>query len=911
MLRRLERVLDLRPGELGRGLLLFAYLFFVIGSFTVGKAVRDALFLDEFGASLLPYADIAIAAIVSLWVSVYLRIARRANVRTLLMGSLGFFAINCLVFWYLTHISDAAWLTPVLYIWVGMFGVVAPAQVWTLANYVLTTREAKRMFGFIGSGATAGWIIGGYVTRYTATRFGAESSLLGMAVCLAIAGVLVDRLWLMRPQSRDGVQDDGEDANSGLRQSLTLIAGSPYLRAIAAVILLSSWATAVIGWQFKAIVGQSTVGRDELAAFFGMFNFYAGLLSFALQWVLTGRLLRRAGLGFTLFVVPVALTLGTGGLLIVGTLAAAVVLRGTDQVLRYAVDKPTVELLYLPVPADQTLAVKSFIDTVIWRLGDGLAGVAVLLFANWAGWGPVGMSWVTLALLAGWLVAAFIAQRQYVLNLQDSIHNYRLDAERATATGLDRSATDLLARQLSGADPVEVLYALKLLGAAGQHHSHPAVRGLLQHPSGDVRAEAIRILDESHDEAVEPLVEKLLYDPELSVRTQALLYLAHHSRIDPLDRIEALGEFADFSIRAAMVSFLSQPGSHTNIDAARLLLDRMLVDEESRTRFEAARLLELLPDHFEDQIRKVLIDGDVAQVRHAIHAVGKLRKRKLVSRVVDRLGDPELSGDAVVALAQFGDRVVGTLRDYMVDPETPVAARRALPTVLQQIGTQATHAVLGESLLDPDVEVRYGVISALNKLQEMHPTWRVDPTMLETLLDAEILGHLRSYQMIGALLPALTDPAPVMEPLKVAMEQELERIFRLLKLRFPHQDLHSAYVGVQSTNPVVHDNALEFLENILSPQLRTQLVPLLDSAVPTRERVALANRMLSARPPSPTQAVRMLLQSDDPWLKACGAYAIGALGLHALLPELDALATSEDPLLREAVKQARAKVMGG
>jgi hypothetical protein len=74
MLRRFERVLDLRAGELERGLLLFGYLFLIIGSFVTGKAVRDALFLDQFGALLLPYADIAVALLVVMWVTVYLRI---------------------------------------------------------------------------------------------------------------------------------------------------------------------------------------------------------------------------------------------------------------------------------------------------------------------------------------------------------------------------------------------------------------------------------------------------------------------------------------------------------------------------------------------------------------------------------------------------------------------------------------------------------------------------------------------------------------------------------------------------------------------------------------------------------------------------------------------------------------------
>ena len=67
------------------------------------------------------------------------------------------------------------------YIWVKVFGVLAPTQIWTLANYVLTTREAKRVFGMVGGGAIAGWIFAGYFSKAIAKTFGTESLLLGMA----------------------------------------------------------------------------------------------------------------------------------------------------------------------------------------------------------------------------------------------------------------------------------------------------------------------------------------------------------------------------------------------------------------------------------------------------------------------------------------------------------------------------------------------------------------------------------------------------------------------------------------------------------------------------------------------------------------------------------------------------------
>ena len=105
-----------------------------------------------------------------------------------------------------------------IYIWVGVLSVLAPAQVWTLANFVLTTREAKRTFGLIGSGAILGWIVGGFATRLAVGRFGTESMLLLYRAdawcCVALAGADSGS---ERPATvRDGGPGRAPSAASGL-----------------------------------------------------------------------------------------------------------------------------------------------------------------------------------------------------------------------------------------------------------------------------------------------------------------------------------------------------------------------------------------------------------------------------------------------------------------------------------------------------------------------------------------------------------------------------------------------------------------------------------------------------------------------------------------------------------------------
>lgn len=916
MKRWIERALNIHPGDLGRGTLLCASLFLVITAYKIGGVAAAALFLSRFQARQLAYADISSSVLVAVVVAGYVVVARRVHLRNLLLGSMLFFAGNCAVFWVLTHrYAGLVWLFPALYIWVKVFGVLAPTQIWTLANYVLTTREAKRVFGMVGGGGVAGWIFSGYFSKTIAKIFGTESLLVGMALFILICAGLIILIWRSGQAAVGGgheiAEGTGETGPRNLNQSMRLVFSSPYLRAIAAVICISSLVTTLTGWQFLAIAQQTLVRKDALAIFLGNFNFYAGILCLLFQLLLTTRFLRRFGIGTALFVLPVTVFLGSGGLLAFGTLRAALLLKGCDQVLRYSLDKSTAELLYLPLPARVKLQVKWFIDTVIWRLGDGLSGLTVLIFATTLRLPARQISWIALLLVSGWLLAVSIARRQYVATLKQCIGQHRVDVEQASTAVLDRSTVDLLATNLSASDPKDILYALSLFEVERHRAVHPGVRSLLIHPSAEVRRKAIAILSAAGDKTVRPDMEQLLRDPDLNVRTEALLYLTHHTHVDALELIEEVGDFPDFSVRSAVVAFLARPGQAQNLEAARQILAAMVSEQGEqgqRTRVEAARLLGLLPDSFDPLLSTLLADADIAVAREAIRSAGKLRKRRLVPDLLDRLSHRELGGEAAKALGEMGNTIVGALRDHLGDPAVAIEARREVPPILVKVGTLAAAHVLMENLLESDTTLRFRTISALNKLYRQHPEIEADVQTLETVLAAEILGHYRSYQILDKLDTAGDSQDPVVRALTESIQQELERIFRLLGLLYPHLDLHAAYLGLQSKSVSVHDNALEFLDNVLKSQVRDMLVPLLDGKITVGERARMANRLVRAKIENREHAVVALVTSDDPWLRSCGAYAIGAFGLKSLAGELNRCLNDSDPLLRETARAAKQRL---
>ena len=152
---RLRRSFGIQQGEWEPALLLALQLMLAIASVICLRAAANSLFLSCFEVSRLPLVDLAITLFVGAAMGIYLRLSHRVGLGLLIGSSQVFLALNLLAFWALMR-WWAPFVSVLIYVWVGIFAVLIPSQVWTLAGTVFDTRQAKRLFSLIGGGGIVG-----------------------------------------------------------------------------------------------------------------------------------------------------------------------------------------------------------------------------------------------------------------------------------------------------------------------------------------------------------------------------------------------------------------------------------------------------------------------------------------------------------------------------------------------------------------------------------------------------------------------------------------------------------------------------------------------------------------------------------------------------------------------------------
>src|SRR5262245_64561583 len=163
--RRLRRLLEIRAGEEPSVLLAFLLIATVVASFVLARAVRNGLFLSQFDAHRLVYVYVAVPLVLLVFAPVQTWISERSGQRAVITATLLFFMANVLTFWLLYRLAPEPVLSAVFYVWVNCYGIIAAFQACSFASSIFDARQAKRLFGLIGSGAPGGAIAGGLLAR--------------------------------------------------------------------------------------------------------------------------------------------------------------------------------------------------------------------------------------------------------------------------------------------------------------------------------------------------------------------------------------------------------------------------------------------------------------------------------------------------------------------------------------------------------------------------------------------------------------------------------------------------------------------------------------------------------------------------------------------------------------------------
>lgn len=408
----LERFLrlftDVRAGEGSTGVLMFANVFLILCAYYFVKPLREGWIAisDISGLSKMEvkaYSSFAQGLLLVPIVAWYARLAQRLP-RASLIGRATVFCIsNMVVFWalqpgiFFDHLPVSG---IVFYLWVGMFGVFVVAQFWAFAADLYDDGRGRRLLPMIAIGATAGAAGGAWIAEQLVQSGVVPTKHLLLAAIVPLGlSILLTRTVDGREGGGAGVpaaapsEQDGEFG----RSAIELVLRNRFLAAVAGVTLLLNWVN-TNGENLLFRVVQESLARDATRAgleaasraaleytrdgttlFYGDFYFWVNLSALGLQAFAASRLLKHGGVGLILLLLPVISLVSYTTMWIVPVLAVVKLMKIAENATDYSINNTARHVLWLPVPAALTYQGKPTIDTLVTRIGDGLAAVTALV----------------------------------------------------------------------------------------------------------------------------------------------------------------------------------------------------------------------------------------------------------------------------------------------------------------------------------------------------------------------------------------------------------------------------------------------------------------------------------------------------------------------------------------------------
>jgi ATP:ADP antiporter, AAA family len=426
----LHRLVDVREGEMPSLMIAWAYFFCLLTINYILRPMREQIgvaggevalainFMGTLGGMIV--ANPLYAWIVTRWPR-----------QKFLPFVYRFFATNLVVFYLLFRFSPESWrpaLSFAFFVWVSVINLFAVATFWSLMADLFSFEQGKRLFGFISVGGTLGAITGsafvsqvakstdpGILLLVAVALF--ESTVWAMRALVRKRGLRAEELALAREAANDRPEDE---ETGGILNGMSLVFRSSYLTWICLYMLVGSIAGTILYFLQADIVKAAASDKGAQTAIFAKIDLGVNVLTLIVQLFLTGRMVKRLGVGVTLCLQCAAFGIALVALGFdpsLNVLCLAMVFFRTGH---YATSRPAREVLFTVVGREAKYKSKSFIDTFVYRGGDAIGAWLKYGMGSLGGLGlqgialasiPIALIWGTIAIVVGRKQRALLHRR--------------------------------------------------------------------------------------------------------------------------------------------------------------------------------------------------------------------------------------------------------------------------------------------------------------------------------------------------------------------------------------------------------------------------------------------------------------------------------------------------------------------
>lgn len=931
MIRNLvKNIFDIREGEFKVSLWMLSYIFLTIAVLLIIKPTVNALFLSKLGVEQLPFAFLVVAftAIVSSFfysraVSKY---ALNKVIETTLISSiLILIGLGTLLTLNIVNI----FILYFFYTWVAIYAVLSASQFWVLANLVYNVREAKRLFGFIGSGAIMGGIIGGYLTSILAPYIGNENLVFIAAFLLLFCIPLLRKVWAARVKNLGDFKEKKRTA-SNTERPLRLILKSKHLTYIAFIVAVSVLVAKLVDYLFSDFAAASFEDADELTAFFAFWFSTFNLLSLVIQLFFTHRIVGIWGVGFSLLLLPIGIFGGSIFFLLLPELSAVVVIKAMDGILKQSVHKSASELLALPLPFELKNKTKSFIDVVVDSIATGIAGCLLIFVIRGLDLSSFYIGVLILALVALWLFFIFKVRKEYYRTFRTNLE-VLTDKKTKTKKSQEKPASVVqgMRRVFGNGTEEQLLYMLQKLMEINDKRFEEDVERLLDHSSTKVKTAAIQNLYFLNSKSMTADIGRLLQIDDKALTIATLEYVLRFAEKDSEFIYNHYLNHNDSRIAHAALFCLARE-VRDNFSLQKRFNVKGLIEQKLKnletgkaTFMETKWIIETIGvanlSNFYPILLKYIKHEDSEIVANSIRAMGQSMHPSLLNEILPFLADKHQRKTAVKAIQEYGVNVLPLLTELVQKRKQPLPVLRFIPAVVQSFNSQQAVKSLLTLLKDTDLTVRLEVIRALSVIRGSHPELKFNRyKVVSSIYDECKLHHqtlasmhtqiIISYRNRKKSRKEISDEerearTSLLELLERRLDSGLERIFKLLGLRYRQTDVEIAYEGLVSEKEEAQTNAIEFLDNLLTGDLKRKLLPIIeDSALDISSEEEL--QKIKHKIPSEIECFQLLLRSNDLKVKLAVLYLIQKQGEMKYLQVVNPYLTDADSKVRSFAQEA-------